>query len=458
MLITLLLLVDLLLLSGDVHPNPGPPSAPSNKSLSIYFINAQSIKANTKYVSGVNQFRHMTDILEPDIIAVNESWLIPEIPNSEFADGDIYAVYRKDRTDIRGGGVLILVKKSIWSKERTDLESPDPNNNEIKIAEIKPTPSRSIAAITAYRSQTNPCPDFLNNLDTVITNCLQNNIVEFIILGDLNYSQIKWEQNVDTNLSKNSKDLIAYLQQHNLRQLNRHPSREGEDNILDLIITNLPDDHSDITCGRYKYVSDHLLLDYEIQMKVNRKNPSPRRVFNYKRANMVALSEELMNVTYYGNPTDSTNSSWSKFKRRVINLSNRYIPQITIRNKYSPAWIDADVVHASHRKKCALNKSKRTNRPQDKLRFKYLRNQLKNLVSRKYKEHIANITNSIGTNPKRFWTLLKDRSKTQSSPTIITKDGVDHTNPDAKSHILNEHFHNVFTNATHDLPPSKYPI
>ena len=93
----------------------------------------------------------MTDILEPDIIAVNESRLIPEIPNSEFADEDLYAVYRKDRTDIRGGGVLILVRKTIWSKERKDLESQDPNNNEIKVAEIKPTNSRPIAAITAYK-------------------------------------------------------------------------------------------------------------------------------------------------------------------------------------------------------------------------------------------------------------------------------------------------------------------
>ena len=126
MILVLVNLSNLLLLCGDVHPNPGPIQIPDQNKLSIYFINAQSLKTCNKHVSGVNEFRHMTDILEPDIIAVNESWLIPEIPNTEFADEDLYAVYRKDRTGIRGGGVLILVKKSIWSKERPDLESQDP--------------------------------------------------------------------------------------------------------------------------------------------------------------------------------------------------------------------------------------------------------------------------------------------------------------------------------------------
>ena len=149
-------------------------------------------------------------------------------------------------------------------------------------------------------NQTNPCPQFLENLDTVITNCLQNNIVEFIILGDLNYSSIKWETHLDTKLPKQARDLINYLQEHNLRQLNRHPSREGEDNILDLIITNLPDEHSDITCGRYKYDSDHLLLDYEIKIKVNRLKPCPRKVYNYKQANFPAIIEELQDHSFLG--------------------------------------------------------------------------------------------------------------------------------------------------------------
>ena len=86
MVLILVSLAHLILRCGDVHRNPGPIPKPAENSLSVYFLNAQSIKANTKYISGVNQFRHMVDILEPDIITINETWLIPEIPNTEFAD------------------------------------------------------------------------------------------------------------------------------------------------------------------------------------------------------------------------------------------------------------------------------------------------------------------------------------------------------------------------------------
>jgi len=67
----------------------------------------------------------------------------------------------------------------------------------------------------------------------------------------MNYSTIKCNPNTDTNIPKQCRELSSYLDEHNLQQLNHHTSRKGEKNILDLIITNLPDEHSDVTCGRY---------------------------------------------------------------------------------------------------------------------------------------------------------------------------------------------------------------
>lgn len=135
--------------------------------------------------------------------------------------------------------------------------------------EIRPSKDRRIAAITASQSQANPCPEFLKNLDITLTNCLQDNIVEYIILGDFNY-YFKWDTLVDTHLPKESMKLVKYLNQHNLNQLNTHPSQKDENNILDLIITNLADKHSDVTCGKYKYQSDHFLLYCEFHMKIER--------------------------------------------------------------------------------------------------------------------------------------------------------------------------------------------
>ena len=81
-IIYIIFLLNLILLCGDVHPNPGPIT--TTDSLSVFFLNAQSIK------SKITDYLHMIDILQPDVIAINETWLIDGIPDSAFADGDTY--------------------------------------------------------------------------------------------------------------------------------------------------------------------------------------------------------------------------------------------------------------------------------------------------------------------------------------------------------------------------------
>ena len=116
-------------------------------------------------------------------------------------------------------------------------------------------------------------------------------------------------------------------------------------------------------------------------------------------------------------------------------------------------------IRASHKKNCAHNKSKKTKKPEDEHKFKKIRNQLKNLVSKKYKDYIKNITEHMGVNPKRFWTLLKDRRKSKTSPSVITDNGIDTTDPDEKSTIFNKYFQSVFTSVIHNNPPPihQYP-
>jgi hypothetical protein len=445
--ITLLFWVNLLMLAGDVHQNPGPTNI---NNLSCYFINTQSVKSVDRFRSKLNEFRHMVEIVEPDIIAVNESWLLEHMPDSLFADEKRYAVYRKDRTVTTGGGVFIMVSKSIWSRDRKNWESQDPYNNEIKIAEIRPSPNRRIAIITAYRSQTNPCPQFLNNLDTAVTNCLANNVGEFIILGDFNYPDLKWENELDVHVSKNSKELLRFLENNNMIQFNKHPSRKGEDNILDLFITNITDSPPEVEKGRYDYTSDHLLFNCTFNIKVERIIPKGRTVLNYKRADFDSIKNEILeNQEPKGGNVEET---WSNIKQQIDESTCRHIPTIKIKNRYSPAWIDNEVIHRSHQKKCAFQKWKRTKKKNDEDRYKRIRNSLKNLLNFKYKEYLNNMTENMAENPKRFWTLLKDRTKSKTSPTLLVHDEQEVTDTTNMCTVFNNYFSSVFNTTTYEKP------
>ena len=65
-------------------------------------LNAQSIKCEDHN----NELQCIISEQKPDIIAITETWLKPDIPNSDIIP-DYFSVYRKDRPGgKRGSGVL----------------------------------------------------------------------------------------------------------------------------------------------------------------------------------------------------------------------------------------------------------------------------------------------------------------------------------------------------------------
>ena len=82
--------------------SPTKPSTRNNCSsnLNILYFNARSILPKIDYL------RTICSVRSPDVICVVETWLCPDISNSELSmDG--YTVVRSDR-DRHGGGVMFF--------------------------------------------------------------------------------------------------------------------------------------------------------------------------------------------------------------------------------------------------------------------------------------------------------------------------------------------------------------
>ena len=105
---TLFLLL-LLVLGNDVHPNPGP----QDYELSIFHLNARSVRNKLSYVEDIAS--------ESSIICVTESHLDTNIiDNDILIDGFFDQILRKDRNCF-GGGVLVYTSQDICVKPRYDL-------------------------------------------------------------------------------------------------------------------------------------------------------------------------------------------------------------------------------------------------------------------------------------------------------------------------------------------------
>ena len=83
-------------------------------------LNARS-KINKK-----NELDIMVDEIKPHIIGITESWANNDITDAELGL-EYYVMFRKDRIDRRGGGVLLYIKETIPAYEVQLQEEADWN-------------------------------------------------------------------------------------------------------------------------------------------------------------------------------------------------------------------------------------------------------------------------------------------------------------------------------------------
>ena len=104
----------LLLLCGDIHPNPGPAQ---NKFIAR-FTNIRGLRTNWDYLE------HDLLASQPHIYAVSESKLHSKVPDESLAVPG-YSIFRRDRPDDSGwGGLIVFYKDSITCTRMYEFEHP----------------------------------------------------------------------------------------------------------------------------------------------------------------------------------------------------------------------------------------------------------------------------------------------------------------------------------------------
>ena len=106
----------------------------------VLVLNARSIRNKVFDLQALL----LTDCV--DIIALFETWLDDNFLDSEFHLND-YNIFRKDRSNRRGGGVLLAIKDQISCIQRTDLET----ESDMLALEIHPNHTCSILLVMFYR-------------------------------------------------------------------------------------------------------------------------------------------------------------------------------------------------------------------------------------------------------------------------------------------------------------------
>lgn len=144
-----------------------------------------------------------------DIFCISETWLNSTIPdNSVIIEG--YNILRRDRSDSRGGGVAMYIKKSI------DY-SPIPSSRNIEQIWVNINMKKIKFAIgVLYRAPLSNVKNFLDVFESDVSGYLSSSD-ECICLGDFNFDFLKPD-------SFGTSQFVNLIDSLNLTQIIEHPT------------------------------------------------------------------------------------------------------------------------------------------------------------------------------------------------------------------------------------------
>ena len=280
--------------------------------LSFMYFNARSLFNKKSLLSCYAATNH------PDVIAITETWATPETPDGIYSLPG-YNLYRADRHDKRGGGVMIYVKVTIVSSEVFITHS---NGFESLCVNFSLTNGMKVGFLCVYRP-----PNISTTGDSQLISLLEKfldcKFKHSIIVGDFNMSSVDWKTlSAPVKYSPFLKCLSNYF----LRQHVTEPTRPNSKSILDLIFTTLGTNISNICVNECFGSSDHSILNFNVEFPyaVNSLYISKR---DYNKANWNMFRHLLQNVDWNSIfIEDDIDVIWSKFKSVLINAKEASIP------------------------------------------------------------------------------------------------------------------------------------
>ncbi|CAG2230925.1 unnamed protein product [Mytilus edulis] len=321
----------------------------------------------------VNLFIQLTSGTSVNIVIGTETWLDPTIKDIEIFPEE-YTLYRKDRKKQQGGGVLIAIKSDFISDEVEDL-TPDAKS-EMVWAKIEIKGSRSLYISSFYNPKTSD-EQSIKWFDTSVKRATQIKNAAILIGGDFNLPGWDWKNKILKPKSTHQNihyDFGNTLDDTGLVQLIEYPTRK--DNILDLMITNLPNQvpRIEIMPG----ISDHDIVFMEFKITPSKLKQTPRNVPIYNKANWETIKKEVINLQHTIQEkvnTHTVDELWLQFKTKLNELVSEHIPHKKLTSKNKTPWVTFETRKLMKKRDRLYKKMKKSGNDNMRNKYKQIKHQ-----------------------------------------------------------------------------------
>ena len=135
--------------------------------------------------------------------------------------------------------------------------------------------------------------------------------------------------------------MLDLINQHSLSQFTDKPTRTRGNNILDLVLSTIPDSVSKIHV--VESISDHSVVISDLILKVKPTRKVKRKIYIYKKADSELLKDEISSAWdkfQTSQPHDrSVEQNWCHFKRIILTAIKNHFPTKTISGRWNVPWI-----------------------------------------------------------------------------------------------------------------------
>ena len=322
------------------------------KGLNVVHLNIRSV------IYKIDQIRMMISQAKIDVLCLSESWLNPNITDSELSiEG--YKRFRKDRTLKKGGGILIYIKDSISYDPIETQVIPTNENVESGWIQLNLKFTKPILLGTIYKPPQTPVGQTLKTLTDILSKIQPTVPHEIYIIGDFN---------IDTSnaTSPSSQKLKWFCIKNGLDQLISKPTRSSlkTSSTIDLILTNCKSKVPHFGTININ-ISDHLAIFFNrkiLTCKPTFKIIKGRSYSHYDKGKFI---QDLQDINWHCIVEErNTTEKWCRFKNIFIDVCNVHAPMKDMKiTQNKPKWLTNDLYELMNVRDTAYKKAKVSKSP-----------------------------------------------------------------------------------------------
>ena len=393
------------------------------------FTNARSV--NKK----INELKTIACDLEPEVIAVTETWTNQAITNDYLEIPNYVQIARSDRQDTkdgRGGGILVYAKSNINA-----FQKPNSSDfNQLCEVKVEALGGESITIYTVYRS---PNSSEANN----------SKLVEFIktvrhpsiLVGDFNFPGISW--GTSTSNTEGQAFLEAVQDNFLIQHIDFPTQTSG--NILDLALTTSENMVLKVSEEGKLGNSDHSVIVVNISMDVS--NKSDQRIPDFAKADFDRMRYNLQKIDWVNQLKNSdVENNWIRLRQILEEEEKKNIPLKRRRNKNKPIWMNGNILGLVRQKRIQWKKYKASKNQGDFNMYKALEKKVVKTIKRAKHNFEKKLAKNAKKDPKSFYSYLRSKkSNRESVGPLLAENGELELDHQKQANILNKYFTSVFT-------------